>query len=182
MSKFYYSLGFMSGTSLDGIDASLIKSDGENFVEIIDNKLMSVVEPKLIKKENHLANVNGVLNAIKVKTGHLNSLILEGDGAGGRATSNSIISDLYEIASNTDHLSLGYSVSKLKKFESAIECYNKSLELEPNDKIVLVNKISALRKTGKINDAIEHTFQFIRKVNKYLEKAKTKVLQKILLT
>jgi len=28
----------MSGTSLDGIDASLIKSDGENFVEIIDNK------------------------------------------------------------------------------------------------------------------------------------------------
>ncbi len=38
MSKFYYSLGFMSGTSLDGIDASIIKSDGEKFVEIIDNK------------------------------------------------------------------------------------------------------------------------------------------------
>jgi len=38
MSKFYYSLGFMSGTSLDGIDASIIKSDGENFVKIIDNK------------------------------------------------------------------------------------------------------------------------------------------------
>ena len=38
MSKFYYSLGLMSGTSLDGIDASIIKSDGENFVEIIDNK------------------------------------------------------------------------------------------------------------------------------------------------
>jgi len=38
MSKFYYSLGLMSGTSLDGIDASIIKSDGENFIEIIDNK------------------------------------------------------------------------------------------------------------------------------------------------
>ena len=38
MPKFYYSLGFMSGTSLDGIDASIIKSDGEKFVEIIDNK------------------------------------------------------------------------------------------------------------------------------------------------
>ena len=38
MSKFYYSVGLMSGTSLDGIDASIIKSDGENFIEIIDNK------------------------------------------------------------------------------------------------------------------------------------------------
>ena len=38
MTKFYYSLGLMSGTSLDGIDASIIKSDGENYVEIIDNK------------------------------------------------------------------------------------------------------------------------------------------------
>ena len=34
MPKFYYSLGFMSGTSLDGIDASIIKSDGEKFVEV----------------------------------------------------------------------------------------------------------------------------------------------------
>ena len=61
-----------------------------------------------------MKNVNGVLNAIKIETGHLNSLILEGDGAGGKATTNSIISDLYEIASNTKHLSLGYSISQLK--------------------------------------------------------------------
>ena len=37
MSKYYHSIGFMSGTSLDGIDVSIIKSDGENFVKIIDN-------------------------------------------------------------------------------------------------------------------------------------------------
>ena len=37
MSKEYYSLGLMSGTSLDGIDASIILSDGENKLEIIDN-------------------------------------------------------------------------------------------------------------------------------------------------
>ena len=29
MNKNFYSLGLMSGTSLDGIDASIIKSDGE---------------------------------------------------------------------------------------------------------------------------------------------------------
>ena len=30
MSKKYFSLGLMSGTSGDGVDASIIKSDGQN--------------------------------------------------------------------------------------------------------------------------------------------------------
>jgi len=37
MSKNLYSLGLMSGTSLDGIDVSIIKSNGEQYVEIIDD-------------------------------------------------------------------------------------------------------------------------------------------------
>ena len=37
MSKYLYSLGLMSGTSIDGVDASIIKSDGEQFLEIIDD-------------------------------------------------------------------------------------------------------------------------------------------------
>jgi anhydro-N-acetylmuramic acid kinase len=37
MNKNLYSLGLMSGTSMDGIDASIIKSDGEQSVEIIDD-------------------------------------------------------------------------------------------------------------------------------------------------
>ena len=85
--------------------------------EIIDNKLMSIVEPKLIKKENHLANVNGVLNAVKIETDHLNPLILKGEGAGGKATASSIISDLYEIALNVNTPSLGRLTSQLKEFD-----------------------------------------------------------------
>ena len=37
MNKNLYSLGLMSGTSLDGIDVSIIKSDGEQYLEIIDD-------------------------------------------------------------------------------------------------------------------------------------------------
>ena len=85
--------------------------------EIIDNKLMSLVEPKLIRKETHLANVHGVLNAVKVETDHLKPLILKGEGAGGKATASSIISDLYEIALNGNSSSLGYLTNQLKEFD-----------------------------------------------------------------
>jgi len=38
MSKSYYSLGLMSGTSMDGVDASIIQSDGETKYKIILDK------------------------------------------------------------------------------------------------------------------------------------------------
>ena len=34
MKENFISLGLMSGTSMDGIDASIVKSDGEQFIEI----------------------------------------------------------------------------------------------------------------------------------------------------
>ena len=38
MSKSYYSLGLMSGTSMDGVDASIIQSDGEAKYKVIIDK------------------------------------------------------------------------------------------------------------------------------------------------
>ena len=38
MTKEYTSLGLMSGTSGDGVDASIIKSDGETKYKVISNK------------------------------------------------------------------------------------------------------------------------------------------------
>ena len=38
MSKLYYSLGLMSGTSMDGVDASIIQSDGEAKYKVIIDK------------------------------------------------------------------------------------------------------------------------------------------------
>ena len=38
MSKLYYSLGLMSGTSMDGVDASIIQSDGEIKYRVVLDK------------------------------------------------------------------------------------------------------------------------------------------------
>ena len=38
MKKSYYSLGLMSGTSADGVDTSLIQSDGDNQYKLILDK------------------------------------------------------------------------------------------------------------------------------------------------
>jgi anhydro-N-acetylmuramic acid kinase len=38
MSKLFYSLGLMSGTSMDGVDASIIQSDGETKYKVIKDK------------------------------------------------------------------------------------------------------------------------------------------------
>ena len=44
MEKFYTSLGLMSGTSMDGVDASIINSDGVNKYDVIYNKYFNYDE------------------------------------------------------------------------------------------------------------------------------------------
>tara|TARA_B100000686_G_C16786442_1_gene975547 strand:- start:484 stop:1791 length:1308 start_codon:yes stop_codon:yes gene_type:complete len=85
--------------------------------QLMNNQVSTVVEPRLIKFENYLSSVNGVLNAIKIKSNFLNPLILEGEGAGGKPTASSIISDLYEISLYPYSNSLGFSTDKLFDYQ-----------------------------------------------------------------
>jgi len=86
--------------------------------EIKNNKIISIVEPTLVKNTSKLANVGGVQNGIRIETDYLKSLFIEGEGAGGKATACSIISDLLEIAKGVNIDPLGYQTKQLKEFES----------------------------------------------------------------
>ena len=89
---------------------------------VIDNKIYSSTKPKLISLDKPLANANNALNAINIETDQLQNLYLEGEGAGGLPTASSILSDIFEIASNSEFRSIGYKTGQLieyQKFDSS---------------------------------------------------------------
>mgnify|MGYP000433317682 FL=1 len=61
MEKFYTSLGLMSGTSMDGVDASIIRSDGQNNYEPIFDKYFEYDEVIYLD----LLNLRDKINSIK---------------------------------------------------------------------------------------------------------------------
>ena len=72
MEKFYTSLGLMSGTSMDGVDASVIKSDGENNYEPIFNKYFEYDE-EIYSEAIDLWHNNKYLNILEK-----NGLVISG--------------------------------------------------------------------------------------------------------
>ncbi len=83
---------------------------------IINNQISNFTSPKLVSLNNPLSNVGGALNAINIETDHLDNLFLEGQGAGGKPTTSSVLSDLYDIANNNFN-NLGFKTSNLKEYK-----------------------------------------------------------------
>ena len=84
---------------------------------LIDNKISNFTSPKLVSIDNPLASVDNALNAINIETHHLENLFLEGEGAGGKPTASSVLSDLYDISQNEKFDNLGFKIDNLQNFE-----------------------------------------------------------------
>ena len=113
---------------------------------LIENKIYASTKPKLIPINSPMANANGALNAINIETDHLESLYLEGEGAGGPPTASSVLSDILEISSKSHTKSLGFSYSKLIKFEKFNSSNLESkyfLRVRVNDQPGVLSKITS---------------------------------------
>ncbi len=84
---------------------------------IINGEIYNFTSPKLVSFNNPLANVGDALNAINLETDHLDNLFLEGQGAGGKPTTSSVLSDLYEISQNNNFNNLGFKTKDLIKYK-----------------------------------------------------------------
>jgi homoserine dehydrogenase len=134
---------------------------------IINNQIACVTEPKLIRIDNPLANVNGVLNAINIETDQLKNLFLEGEGAGGKATASSVIADLFIISSNSNTLSLGHKTSKLKAYKKFSSLDIKSsfyMRIMTKDITGVLSKITSYFNESGIS--IEKILQLPESINK----------------
>ena len=74
------------------------------------------VHPTLIDKDQIIANVNGVMNAVLVKGDALGTSLYYGAGAGDEATASAVIADLIDIINNqTSNHILGWKSQEKTK-------------------------------------------------------------------
>ena len=73
MNDLITSIGLMSGTSCDGIDASIIKSDGENEVHFLGSQFLPYNEKIKLKIRNLKEKIN-LISDLKKNYLEINSL------------------------------------------------------------------------------------------------------------
>ncbi len=127
----------------------------------ISNEIELRVHPTLIKKEEMISKVDGVMNAVSVIGDVVGETMYYGPGAGGDATASAVISDIIEIARGNKNPMLGYKIPleiekvKLKPIEEIISKYY--LRISVNDEIGVLEKIAHI--LAKHNISIESFLQ-----------------------
>ena len=128
--------------------------------EIINDKLFERVHPCLIKKDNYIANIDGVMNAVILKGNPVGESVLQGEGAGPGPTSSALMSDLLSILRGNIKFPFGIPFNKRKKVSSYDQKkYSNSLYLrfEVKDKPGVLSQIT--KQLAKYNISIERLIQ-----------------------
>ena len=83
-------------------------------ISCASNKFQCSVEPWLISNKHILSNINGVLNAVEIKSNLTGPILLTGAGAGAGPTASAVLSDLYDYLSRSNRTGFTNSSIKLK--------------------------------------------------------------------
>ncbi|KAA6225214.1 MULTISPECIES: homoserine dehydrogenase [unclassified Campylobacter] len=118
-----------------------------------NSKIELRVHPTMIPKEQMLAKVDGVMNAISVSGDMLGESLYYGAGAGGDATASAVVSDLMDIARGQLKASmLGFKDDLKYTLLEKDEIYTKYyLRIKVEDKIGVLSKITQLMSQNSIS-------------------------------
>ena len=135
--------------------------------EIKNKKLIERVHPCLILKHSHLANIDGVLNAIVIDGLPIGRSILQGEGAGPGPTSSALLSDLYSVLKGNIQYPFGVSYTsrnKIPNFDISKHSCSSYLRIEVKD---LPGVLSSITKTfANYKISIKNLIQNPHKKNK----------------
>ena len=142
--------------------------------EIIDNKLFERVHPCLINKDNYIANINGVMNAVILDGMPVGQNVLQGEGAGPGPTSSALMSDLLSILRGNIKYPFGipsYKRKKINTYNSDLYFNSFYLRFEVKDKPGVLSSITKIFAKNKISIK-----NLIQKPNKKSNKASIIIL------
>ncbi len=128
--------------------------------EIINNKLFERVHPCLIKKDNYIANIDGVMNAVILEGDPVGESVLQGEGAGPGPTSSALMSDLLSILRGNIKFPFGipYNKRKTVSFYDKNQNFNSLyLRFEVKDKPGVLSQIT--KQLAKYKISIERLIQ-----------------------
>src|SRR5690606_36943054 len=133
-----------------------------------EGRIQANVYPALLEKRHQLATVNGVLNAVFLKTSAVGPILLTGAGAGKLPTASSVISDLVALArqlatGNPKPQSMGFFSTRNRADLLPID----ELETEFYLRLTAVDKAGVLAKVTAIlgERSEEHTSELQSREN-----------------
>ena len=124
------------------------------YAELLNNKINQRVHPTLIKKESHLAGINGVLNAIIVSGKPVGQSTIQGEGAGPSATTSALVSDISSILRGNIKFPFSLSNKERKKLKSsniADRFFSAYLRFEVLDKPGVLSSITNIFSKYKVS-------------------------------
>ena len=140
-----------------------------------------------IKKDSHVASIDGVLNAVIIDGYPVGESVIQGEGAGPAATTSALISDISSILRGNIKFPFSLSRKKRKKiiFESIEERYFSAyLRFEVTDKPGVLSNITKIFSKNKVSiKRLVQNPNINKKISSIIiitHKAKNKSLNKIL--
>ena len=122
--------------------------------ELINNQVFQRVHPTLIKKSSYIASIDGVLNAVIVNGKPVGQSVVQGEGAGAKATTSALISDISSILRGNIKFPFSISNKERKKLnyknidERSFSAY---LRFEVLDKQGVLSNITNVFSKNKVS-------------------------------
>ncbi|MDC0858877.1 homoserine dehydrogenase [Pelagibacteraceae bacterium] len=124
------------------------------YAELLNNKINQRVHPTLIKKGSHIADIDGVLNAVIVSGNPVGQSAIQGEGAGPSATTSALVSDISSILRG--NIKFPFSLSekerkRLKPSNIADLSFSAYLKLDVLDKPGVLSNITNIFSKNKVS-------------------------------